>query len=346
MADYNSVMPLDSRQMTFDISSDSASSDNSVLREVKGLKETLELGHQYYWEHGHSHFFYRSGIGSVHSRFFTEDRNKSLLIISPGRAESSLKYAELCFELKGSGLDILVLDHRGQGFSERYFGVGNLGHVESYGDYANDFVDTVKYFQEKKNYRKTIVLGHSMGAAIGLTAILGAPDLCQGMILSSPMIKVLTKKIPEPLARLTLQTITKSWMKTNAVNRRAGKDQKEAFSINLNTSCEERFSFFKEIEGRHPQIALGAPTYGWLNEAMTMGRYIWKQRKQLDCPLLLMQAENDGLVSNKAQDKFAHEVNSCRLIMLKESKHEILQEKNSIRNSALVQIHKFLKEHS
>ncbi|MCF8060135.1 MAG: alpha/beta hydrolase [Bacteriovoracaceae bacterium] len=339
-------MPLDSRQMTFDISSDSVSSESSGPREILGLREALENSYQYYWNKGQSHFFYRLGIGSVHCRSFVEERNKSLLIISPGRAESSLKYAELCLELKGSGFDILVLDHRGQGFSERYFGLDNLGHVESFRDYADDFVDIVSHFQERKKYQKTIVLAHSMGAAIGLTGLLRAPGLCQGMILSSPMLKVLTRKVPEPLARMALKTMTKSWLKTNPVNRREGKDQREAFKINFNTGCEERFTFFREMEKRHPQIMIGSPTYGWLSEALVMGRHIWKEKKQLDCALLLIQAERDELVCNKAQDQFAHAVNNCRLIRLKESKHEVLQERNAIRNRALVQIHKFLKEHS
>lgn len=339
-------MPLDSRQLTQSLNFD----DKDLLKEVSAniiaLKDGLEQAYHYYWNEGQSHFFYRQGIGSVHVRSFTEDRNKKLLMISPGRAESSLKYAELALELKGSGHDVVILDHRGQGFSERYFGLEGHGHVCHYKSYAEDFLEVVNHFKNKKIYERTLCLAHSMGSAIALTSQIKNSDTFDGMILSSPMLKVQTGKIPKPLATLSVEALGRSFWQRRPVNRKQSRDQREAFVSNLNTTCSHRFDFFRELEKRHPQISLGAPTYGWLKEAMRMGRFINKYRKDLGLGILLIQAEQDALVCNKAQDIFAHEVNNCRLIRLKEARHEVLQERDSIRNRALVQIHKFLKEYN
>ena len=339
-------MPLDSRQMTQPLSLDSKEKLNEVPPKILALKDGLEQSYRYYWNEGQSHFFYRQGIGSVHVRSFVEDRNECLLVVSPGRAESSLKYAELAMELKGSGFDLIILDHRGQGFSERYFGIQSYGHVCNYQAYASDFLEIVRHFKDKKKYRNTLALAHSMGSAIALTGQLLEESLFNGMILSSPMLKVKTGSLPNPLASISVEALCKTFWSKRPVNRKESRDQREAFVNNLNTTCSHRFQFFRELERRHPQVSLGAPTYGWLKEALKMGRFIHKNRKSLAPGILLMQAEQDGLVCNKAQDVFAHEVNHCRLIRLKEARHEVLQERDSIRNRALVQIHKFLKEYS
>lgn len=342
---YNRHMPLDSRQMTQPLTSDTREGLNEVPQKILALKDGLEQAYRYYWSEGQSHFFYRQGIGSVHARSFIEERNENLLFISPGRAESSLKYAELALELKGSGFDLVVLDHRGQGFSERYFGIQGFGHVCDFNKYSDDFIEIYNHFTEKKNYKNKICLAHSMGSAIALTSQIRGEGLFDGMILSSPMLKVRTGKLPVPLATLSVEALCQTMWQRKPVNRNESRDQREAFVNNLNTTCSHRFQFFRELERRHPQVSLGAPTYGWLKEALRMGRFINKNRQSLGLGILLMQAEQDGLVCNRAQDQFAHEVNNCRLIRLKEARHEILQERDSIRNRALVQIHKFLKEY-
>lgn len=343
---YNSYMPLDSRQMYFD-SSASLDLIAGEPHEVIQLRDGLEQAYRYYWGSGQSHFFYREGLGSVHVRSFIEERNQKLLIVSPGRAESSLKYAELCYELKGSGFDIIVMDHRGQGFSERYFGVEGHGHVERFQDYSYDLLAVIEHFQERKKYRKTIGLAHSMGAAIALNTQLLDKNTFSGLILSSPMLKILSRKIPEPLAAMTLDLLGRSPLNTKPLyKRKESKDQRALFESNLNTGCPHRFSFHRDLEKRHPQLLIGAPTYGWLREAARLSRSVMKNKKALDIGILLMQAEEDEIVCNRAQDKFAHEVNNCRLIRLKEARHEVLHERDSIRNRALVQIHKFLKEYS
>ena len=43
-----------------------------------------------------------------------------MLVISPGQGEPALKYAELVYDLKDTGYDIFVIDHRGQGASDRH----------------------------------------------------------------------------------------------------------------------------------------------------------------------------------------------------------------------------------
>lgn len=337
-------MPLDSRNCAREIEAETEEIKSTGLSMAGSLRESLELAYLYYWEKGASQFFYRQGVGSVHCRSFIEAQNKKLLIMSPGRAESSLKYSELAYELKGKGFDIIIIDHRGQGLSERYNVAHDLGHVCRFQNYHEDLISIVEHFCEKKSYKKVMGLGHSMGGAILLGAADRKPELISGLILSSPMLKVKTRNFPELFTRYSLKVLTKTHLVHTPITKREAKDLKENFEGNKVSSCLQRFEFLKDLEKRHPQIKLGPPTVNWLSEAMDMGRHIIKSRKSFQVATLLMQAEVDEIVCNSAQNQFAHDMGNCRLIRLKDSRHEILQENDFIRNRALVQIHKFLKE--
>jgi lysophospholipase len=307
------------------------------------LINKLEEATQDYWTQGRSHFFFRKGYGSLHARYFSESKNKKLLVISPGRGESSLKYAEFLSDCKGSGFDFLVLDHRGQGFSERYSHCLDHGHIENSFDYVSDLKFVVKHFKDLKHYKKCLLLGHSMGAAIGTLAQIEEDSLFQGMILASAMLKIKTRGVPEIIARAALEGAKfLNWDKRPLYRNLT--DIRESFEENLRTSSLERFHYHLEVEKRYPQLRMGAPTLGWVSEGIKLTRRIQKQREKLSVPILLMQAEKDALVCSRAQDQFAHEVTNCRIIRLKESRHEVLSENDDIRSRALVQIKKFIVE--
>ncbi len=303
----------------------------------------LEESTQFYWNFGQSHFFYRPGFGTLHCRYFSQKKNQKLLVIAPGRGESSLKYSETILDLQDKGLDILVLDHRGQGFSERYHNCPENGYIENFQDYIDDFRTVVDHFKERKHYQKTHLLAHSMGAAIGLAALLRDHTLFQGMILCSPMLKIKTLGIPAFMAKFILLISEKIKLGHRPLYKKLS-DVRGGFTDNPKTSCWERYHHHLEMDLKHPQIKIGPPTLKWLSENLSLSRGVFKERKKLKLPILLMQAEEDSLVCSKAQDRFAHEVENCRIIRLKNSRHEILSESNDIRNRAFVQIEKFLKE--
>ena len=55
----------------------------------------------------------------VHYAWCIPENPKSTVVISSGRIESYLKYKELIFDLYQNGFAVFILDHRGQGLSDR-----------------------------------------------------------------------------------------------------------------------------------------------------------------------------------------------------------------------------------
>lgn len=68
---------------------------------------------------------------------------------------------------------------------------------------------------------------------------------------------------------------------------------------------------------------MNGATYGWSVGAMNAVKKLQKNAHKVDIPVLLMQADNDMVVDNKGQDKFAKANKNVILIKIPNSKHEI-----------------------
>ena len=95
--------------------------------------------------------------------------NSSLgtIVISPGRTESSLNWSELSVAFKNAGYAVAIIDHISQGQSERIVhdkDIGHIDHFESYSDDFNLFLSSVKNKTKGPYY----LIGNSMGAPIAL----------------------------------------------------------------------------------------------------------------------------------------------------------------------------------
>ena len=298
---------------------------------------------KFFLQNGQSHYFYRPQEIMIHVKVFLREENDRLLVISPGRGESSLKYAELVQELSWEGLDIIVIDHRGQGFSSRIIDDPLIGHINKFENYTDDLTYVVENYKKAKNYSACILLGHSMGGLIGLRAILGNPRLFDGVILSGPMLKLKIKRIPDFISLIFLKMAILLGFGRWPLHHYFA-DREDSFEDNLLTNCQQRFDAHRYCEAIFPQTRLGIPSIKWLYEIVNNGRKVMRRAKELDVPILLMQAGKDQIVCPQHQDHFARKLPNGRVVRLKESRHEIFQEVDFIRSRAMMQVRKFLTE--
>lgn len=316
-----------------------------ALNEQVTFDEKIKNALSLYQSEGVSRFLSCDGPHHVHYRFFKRKKSKALVVISPGRSESSIKYSELIYELWDLPFDFLVLDHRGQGFSSRLCHNPHKGHVQKFDDYSTDLKNVMDdYFSlhEGLNYKHQFLFAHSMGSLIGLNALVKNPELFQAAFISSPMLKIDTGRVPE-LGALFLSTLMTAFgrgEKKVYEIKRAEKD----FEENVLTRCHMRFTQMRELISSYPQLIHGPPTIQWLKESIKAGRNVWKNRKKIKIPMMLLQAGKDALVDNKRQDKLCHSLPNCKILKFKDAKHEIFQEEEELRGKALVQLRTFLME--
>ncbi|WP_281560903.1 alpha/beta fold hydrolase [Thalassomonas sp. RHCl1] len=321
---------------------------------IKLIKEA-ELSRVYrdkiepFWQQGRFGDF--NGVDNARINFAAFEHNSEQnsikkLILVPGRSEGYLKYQELSYELFHAGYSVYIIDHRGQGISQRLLSHPHKGYVKLFDDYSQDlqqFIDTVvKADSQSKNY----ILAHSMGAAIATRYLQQYQNNISAAVFASPMIAINSGGIPDWLAACLIKT-------GNRLNQWLGKSpwyfigqggftQKD-FNNNPLMHSQVRYQKFTELYQTTTELQLGGVTFHWLNQAINTHKAIFRDLNRLKTPITVLQAGAEIIVDNRAQDEFCYRLNqifpaSCpggKAITIDKARHELLFEKDEYRQQAL-----------
>jgi lysophospholipase len=316
--------------------------ENHIL---EGIPSERKASINWFFEKGEALYWFRKNAKGesirLHGRYFSENQNKKLLIFSPGRSEPSVKYSELLHEFSVQNYDLFILDHRGQGFSDSLNDqTAFIHHVDSFSDYSNDFGEIIQEIKQKKKYKKTFLFAHSMGSIISLLAMQKDADLFDACAFCSPMFRIDIRPYPYWVSLIYLRLLILFKQGKKVAYRKETKTLKSSFDRNEVTHSFERFRANYELERRFPQTFYGASSHNWLYEGLKGGKKAFKF-KNSKVPMLFFQAGKDTLIRNHFIDRYVNKSSNSRLIKMKESKHEIFYEIDSIRNKAMVQLKKF-----
>ncbi len=272
-------------------------------------------------------------------------KNSRTMVILPGRTEPAVKYAEFVFDLREKGFNIYILDHQGQGASERLLRDTHKGHVRYFSQYVRDFQDWLNdvVIPETQNQDRVLV-AHSMGGAIAALYLAKESSLFSKAVLSAPMFEVETKPYSENMGRLLSGVLVAAFQGTKyAPDRGPYIAHQDTFEKNEVTHSEARFNLAKAIFVQSPELVLGGPTNRWVNQSLKATKKIDRAARQIQIPILMFQAGMDLIVKPRRQNLFCLKLQSCSLIKFPGAHHEILQETDEIRDEAMTAIKEFLK---
>lgn len=284
------------------------------------------------------------GIGGVRLQYARRAvAGHTALIVVSGRTEFMEKYAEVFHDLRDLGVSLYIYDHRGQGASERLLADSQKGHVESFADYVDDlelFIDTIVRADRP---RKIILLSHSMGGTISMLYAMKHQDLLNGLILSSPMFSITTRPIPGFLARIICRTAVLLGREKGYVFGTGPYKPDPPFADNDLTGSRTRFARNLQLIEENPELALGGPTFGWLNQSFAAVEGLQKmQFNNLKLPVLLLQGGADKVVGQHEQQEVCERLEDCRRISFPGGRHELLMEEDRGRAAILQEIRTFL----
>ncbi|MEP5187140.1 MAG: alpha/beta hydrolase, partial [Marinomonas sp.] len=146
-----------------------------------------------HWIHTHDGLRLRAG----HWPAQTSDQTpaKGTVLLFPGRTEYIEKYGDAAAIFAQNGLGTLAIDWRGQGLADRLLKDAVLGHIDEFANYQADVAAMIELATTLELPKPWFLLGHSMGGAIGLRALMeGLP--VQAAAFSAPMWDI---KLPGPL---------------------------------------------------------------------------------------------------------------------------------------------------
>lgn len=286
--------------------------------------------------------FYGVDSIKIAYKIFLQDSKKEngAVFISSGRTECMIKYDEVIYDLYKNGFSVYILDHRGQGFSGRMTKNPQMGFVNDFQDYIDDFKTFYNLSTKNNNHQKKFILAHSMGGAIAVTYLQQFPDDFAKASFSSPMLGL----------SFFVEQIINFLHDENTIKYALGSgDYKEkSFEKNEYSNCEIRYKRFIESNQKYPQTVLGGATYHWVYHSCKQFDTMFDNIEKIKIPILLFSGEEETIVKKSSHKKFITKGKNLGKdftgYFLKNSKHETLIEKDEVKNSVLTKSIDFFLE--
>ncbi|MEE1324457.1 MAG: alpha/beta hydrolase [Bifidobacteriaceae bacterium] len=268
----------------------------------------------------------------VHSR---KKKTAGTIVVSMGFIESEIKFRELTWYFLQFGFDVLVVEHRGQGYSSRETSDPNVQSMTDWRNYETDFVAALRQARRVFNLPSPLLLyGHSMGAAIAAAIEEDYSDLFTRAVLSAPMMMPQLKAPATVLYPVVAALVA------------AGKGKERVFSFpdfnpdsaskDKGASSLARLSWYYAHRAGDPHWHLSSPSYDWGLAALRMDRYVLSPHnvRRIAVPTLLFQAGLDSWVRPSAENLFVDEARRSgvpiRFYNVPQGRHELFFEKPPI----------------
>ena len=230
---------------------------------------------------------------------------------------------------------VASLDWRGQGLSGRELADPRKGHVEDFAAFVDDLERFVALDAIKALPRPWIGLAHSMGGNILVRAQASRAGLVDGLVLSAPMLAL---RLGSPAVQAGLRLIaraacTAGFGSAYVFGGSAKGPDEESFEQNIVTSDPGRHGRQVAILKAEPRLVLGSPTFAWLKAAYDSMEWVAEPRhlESVRCPVLMGIAGEDRLVDPVRLRVLAQRLPDADVLWLADSRHEILMERDAIR---------------
>ncbi|WP_432464202.1 alpha/beta fold hydrolase [Agarivorans sp. QJM3NY_33] len=302
-----------------------------------------------------SSFYGVNGLRIHFAKLNAAQPKHQAIVISPGRTEGYLKYYELGYDLAQQGYDIFIIDHRGQGLSDRESPRRQLGDVENFQYFVDDLQQLVQQFVLPCQYQQHFLLAHSMGGTIAARYLQQHPNHFQAVALSAPMFGINLGLLPKPIVKTLaagLAHLERQFGYGPHYALGQGDYRPSEFSRNHLSHSPARYQQILQTYVEHPAIQLGGPSNRWLQQSFQAMQLSIEDAAHINIPLLLLQAEQDPIVTAEGQNAFFHRLtasagksSNAQLMPVIGAKHEIFFESDEIRNPALASILIFFEQH-
>jgi len=278
------------------------------------------------------------------ARFFPHGKPRGTVALIQGRAEFIEKYFETVRDLLERGFAVATFDWRGQGGSERELANPRKGHVDDFTFYQRDLDAFIGQALERYCPRPWFALAHSMGGAILLEHVHSGATPFQRVIVTAPMIDIAGLPFPEAVRSLAdvLDTLGLGGM--FVPGGKAASLCELPFEGNKLTSDPARFNRNAGVLRAAPQLAIGDPTIGWINAAFRqMKRFALPDfARRSRTPTLFVACGRDEIVSTRAGENFAQQMQVALHTTIPGARHEIMMERDELREQFWAALDAFL----
>tara|TARA_B100002052_G_scaffold298259_1_gene331229 strand:- start:25557 stop:26510 length:954 start_codon:yes stop_codon:yes gene_type:complete len=258
-----------------------------------------------------------------------QDSNRACVLLQQGHNEFIEKYFETIQELIDRNLDVICYDWRGQGMSDRMIDDVNKQYIEDFNIHSKDLNYILNNFIEKEFSKPLITIAHSMGGHI-ILSFSKEVKIFKGIILSAPMLGFKFEPFLFWLTKFASFFYNKE---DYFIGSKPNMGKETDFEENTLTSDYNRYKRTQKLVRKNPNIRLWGVSNAWViavkKSLLEMRKKNWAE--SLDNNFLVINPVKDKVVNSKKTLKMSKRLPNCRVINVKDSKHEILMEKNELR---------------
>lgn len=266
------------------------------------------------------------------------EASKGTVFLLQGRTENIEKYGRTVAALHELGYTAFAIDWRGQGLSDRLTEDRMTGHVAQFSDYQKDVEAMLEAAQTLDLPKPWYVIGHSLGACIGLRAIIeGFP--ATACAFTAPLWDI---NLP-PLQRLGAWPLSwgaQAFGKGHAYapgTRGESYVLTTAFEDNRLTHDPDMYRYYINISEALPNQQLGGPSMGWLLQTLKETRALSKLSSP-DIPCVTFHGVEDEIVDIPAiRDRMAR-WSGGKLEPIENGRHDVLCETPDIRKEIITKV--------
>ncbi len=265
----------------------------------------------------------------------TAAERRGTICLFQGRTEYIEKYFETIADLRRRGFAVAAMDWRGQGGSSRLLKNPAKGHADSFASHDQDVRTFMTEIVLPDSPPPYFALAHSMGGHLVLRLAQSKACWWDRIILSAPMVHFAGSQGSNTVRCVVATAAALAGLGSAFIP--GGKPeswQANSFEGNRLTSDRLRYERAQEVLQAAPELGIGSPTLGWVAAACRSVAYITSAKflESVKVPVLILAAGNDQIVSTPATEEFASRVKNCRCIVIAGAQHEILQERDELRD--------------
>ncbi|WP_417269495.1 alpha/beta fold hydrolase [Celeribacter sp.] len=252
---------------------------------------------------------------------------KGTVFILPGRTECIEKYGRGASDFAALGYASLAIDWRGQGIADRLLPNRNIGHVETFSDYQKDLDAVIAMADALALPKPYFLMGHSMGGAIGLRALMGDAHPFKAATFSAPMWGIGLNLIQRAMIRV-LGPMFSAVGKSGRIaigTREQPYMLWKSFEGNTLTSNREMYDYMARQVAEYPDLALGGPSVHWVQESLRENEEV-AGLPSPDLPALCFLGTDEQIVHTDAVRRRVTQWPRCELVEVEGARHEIPME--------------------
>ena len=273
----------------------------------------------------------RDGLTLRVARWTTRDARGTVTVVT-GRSEFIETYFGVIRALRARDFDVVVMDWRGQGQSDREIEQERRGYVSDFAAYRLDLAALETQVLDPYARKPWFAFAHSMGATVLLDQAHDGESPFQRLFLSAPMIDLPLrfKRVVKAYARIADR------LGLGARLVPGGSEEPvfiKRFEGNLLTTDRLEYRRLTSTTKELPRLAVGAPTVRWLRGAFAlMDRLTADPRFAVEIltPVLIVAAGEDRIVDTAATERFALGLKVGRCLTLAGARHQVIMERPDI----------------